>query len=126
MAPLAQRLIPQMVSPGALPEGLRLAEFSRSQVPSANHQRALDALASFGQQRELGQIRVPTLLIGGEFDRVDAPAAMRQMAAATRHARCAEPPGIGHLMNLEALDGFDALLFDFLRELLPNAPAGLH
>jgi pimeloyl-ACP methyl ester carboxylesterase len=86
---IAQRLIPQMVSPGALPEGLRLAEFSRSQVPSANHRRALDALASFGQQRELGQIRVPTLLIGGEFDRVAAPAALRQMAAATRHARCA-------------------------------------
>jgi hypothetical protein len=29
-------------------------------------------------------------------------------------------------MNLEALDGFDALLFDFLRELQPTAPAGLH
>jgi 3-oxoadipate enol-lactonase len=122
MEQLAQRLIPQMVGPGALPEGLRLAEFCLAQVPSATYRRALGALVSFNRQRELGQIGVPTLLIGGEFDRVATPAVMRQMAAAIPLARYAEMRGIGHLMNLEAPDAFDALLLEFLRE----PPGRLH
>jgi 3-oxoadipate enol-lactonase len=79
-------------------------------------------LVSFNRQRELGQIGVPTLLIGGEFDRVATPAVMRQMAAAIPLARYAEMRGIGHLMNLEAPDAFDALLLEFLRE----PPGRLH
>jgi len=123
MEQLAQRLIPQMVGPGALPEGLRLAEFCLAQVPSATYRRALKALVTFDRQRELSQIRVPTLLIGGEFDRVAAPTAMREMAAAIPLARYAEMAGMGHLMNLEAPDEFDALLLGFLRE-PPLAPSG--
>jgi pimeloyl-ACP methyl ester carboxylesterase len=126
MEQLAQRLIPQMVGPGALPEGLRLAEFCLAQVPSATYRRALDALVTFDRQRELAQIGVPTLLIGGEFDRVAAPAVMRQMAAAIPLARYAEMPGIGHLMNLEAPETFDALLLEFLREPRPAARRDLH
>ncbi len=126
MDEFAQRLIPQMVGPGSLPEGVRLAEFCLANVPSATYRRALDALVTFDRQRELAQIRVPTLLIGGEFDRVAAPSVMRQMAAAIPFARYAELPGIGHLMNLEAPDEFDALLLDFLREPLPAPPGDLH
>ena len=59
---------------------------------------------------------MPTLLIGGEFDRVAAPAVMKQMAQAIPDARYAELKGIGHLMNLEAPDDFDALLLDFLAQ----------
>ena len=126
MDELAQRLIPQMIGPGALPEGLRLAEFCLANVPGATYRRALDALVTFDRQRELASIRVPTLLISGEFDRVAAPAVMRQMAAAIPLARYAELPGIGHLMNLEAPDEFDALLLGFLRERRPAPPGGLH
>ena len=59
---------------------------------------------------------MPTLLVGGEFDRVAAPSVMKQMAAAIPRARYAELAGIGHLMNLEAPDEFDRVLLDFLRE----------
>ncbi|MFT7402221.1 MAG: 3-oxoadipate enol-lactonase, partial [Hydrogenophaga sp.] len=45
-----------------------------------------------------------------------------QMAAAIPLARYAEMRGIGHLMNLEAPDAFDALLLEFLRE----PPGSLH
>lgn len=126
MAQLAQHLIPRLTGPGALPEGLRLAEFCLAQVPSATYRRALGALVSFNRQRELGQIGVPTLLIGGEFDRVAAPAVVRQMAAAIPLARYAEMPGTGHLMNLEAPDAFDALLLAFLRESQPKSLGRLH
>jgi pimeloyl-ACP methyl ester carboxylesterase len=116
MAEVAGRLVPQMVGPGSLPEGLRLAEHCMAGVPAATYRRALDCLVTFDRQAALGAIRSPTLLIGGEFDRVAAPAVMKQMAEAIPDARYAELKGIGHLMNLEAPDEFDALVLDFLAQ----------
>lgn len=126
MADMAARLVPQMVGPAALPEGLKLAEHCMASVPAATYRRALECLVTFDRQADLAHIRVPTLLIGGEFDRVAAPAVMRQMAAAIPRARYAELAGIGHLMNLEAPDAFDALLLDFLREPAPKPLPDTH
>ena len=126
MADMAAKLVPQMVGPGSLPEGLKLAEHCMASVPAATYRRALECLVTFDRQADLAQIRVPTLLIGGEFDRVAAPAVMRQMAAAIPRARYAELAGIGHLMNLEAPDAFDALLLDFLREPAPKPLPDTH
>lgn len=126
MADLAARLVPQMVGPGSLPEGLRLAEHCMASVPAATYRRALECLVTFDRQAALAHIRVPTLLVGGEFDRVAAPAVLKQMAAAIPRARYAELAGIGHLMNLEAPDEFDALLIDFLREPTPKPLPDTH
>lgn len=120
MAEVAQMLVPKMVGPGAMPEGARLAEHCMAGVPAATYRRALDALVRFDRQAELAQIRVPTLLIGGEFDRVAAPTVMKQMADSIPRARYAELAGMGHLMNLEAPDEFDALVLNFLREPWPK------
>lgn len=126
MADMAARLVPQMVGPGSLPEGLRLAEHCMAGVPAATYRRALECLVTFDRQAALAHIRVPTLLVGGEFDRVAAPAVLKQMAAAIPRARYAELAGIGHLMNLEAPDEFDALLIDFLREPTPKPLPDTH
>lgn len=126
MAEVAQVLVPQMTGPGALPEGLRLAEHCMGGVPAATYRRALECLVTFDRQQQLADIRVPTLLIGGEFDRVASPAVMKQMADAIPRARYAELQGIGHLMNLEAPDDFDGLLLGFLAEPAPAPHADLH
>ena len=126
MADMAARLVPQMVGPGSLPEGLRLAEHCMAGVPAATYRRALECLVTFDRQAALAHIRVPTLLVGGEFDRVAAPAVLKQMAAAIPRARYAELAGIGHLMNLEAPEEFDALLIDFLREPAPKPLPDTH
>lgn len=126
MEQMAARLVPQMVGPGSLPEGVRLAEFCMSSVPAATYRRALECLVTFDRQAALADIRVPTLLLGGEFDRVAAPSVMRQMAQAIVGSRYVEMAGVGHLMNLEAPDAFDALLLDFLREPMPAPRLDLH
>ena len=123
---MAAKLVPQMIGPGSLPEGIRLAEHCMGSVPAATYRRALDCLVTFDRQAALADIRVPTLLIGGEFDRVAAPAVMKQMAQALPNARYVEMAGIGHLMNLEAPDTFDRILLDFLREPAPRARPDLH
>lgn len=92
----------------------------------ATYRRALDCLVSFDRQAALAEIGVPTLLVGGEHDRVATPAVMQRMAQAIPRARYVELPGVGHLMNLEAPDAFDRVLLDFLRTPRHRADKGLH
>jgi 3-oxoadipate enol-lactonase len=122
MADLAEVLVPQMVGPGSLPEGLRLARHCMSQVPASTYRRALEALVTFDRRADLGRIQVPTLVLAGEHDRNAPPAAMKKMADAIARSTYLEMRGVGHLQNLEAPDDFDALVLNFLA--LP--PALLH
>ncbi|HSI54287.1 MAG: alpha/beta fold hydrolase [Ramlibacter sp.] len=121
MAQLADVLVPQMVGPGSLPEGVRLAQHSMSQVPASTYRRALEALVTFDRRANLANIHVPTLVVAGEHDRNAPPAVMKKMADAIPRATYLEMRGIGHLQNLEAPEEFDGLLLNFLalpRELL--------
>lgn len=114
MAELAEVLVPQMVGPGSLPEGVRLATHCMGMIPASTYRRALEALVTFDRRAELARIHVPTLLVAGEHDRNAPPAAMQKMAKAIARSTYIEMRGIGHLQNLEAPDEFDALVLNFL------------
>ncbi|MBA3773043.1 MAG: alpha/beta fold hydrolase [Ramlibacter sp.] len=122
MAQLAQLLVPRMVGPGSLPEGVRLATHCMSLVPASTYRRALEAMLAFDRRAELPRIRVPTLVVAGEHDRSAPPAVMKKMADLIAHSTYLQMRGIGHLQNLEAPDDFDTLVLNFLA--LP--PALLH
>src|SRR5512133_2811699 len=119
MAQLAETLVPQMVGPGSLPEGVRLATHCMSLVPASTYRRALEALVSFDRRADLPRIQVPTLVVAGEHDRNAPPAVMKKMADAIPNSTYLVMRGVGHLQNLEAPDEFDALLLNFLA--LPGA-----
>ncbi|HSH90107.1 MAG TPA: alpha/beta hydrolase [Ramlibacter sp.] len=119
MAELAEALVPQMVGPGALPEGVHLATHCMSQVPPATYRRALEALVTFDRRANLPFISVPTMVVAGEHDRTAPPAVMKKMAAAIPNSSYLEIRGVGHLQNLEAPDDFDGLVLNFLA--LPGA-----
>jgi 3-oxoadipate enol-lactonase len=119
MSDLAQVLVPQMVGPESLPEGVRLATHCMSQIPGSTYRRALEALVTFDRRANLAQIHVPTLLLAGEHDRNAPSGVMKKMAAAIPGSTFLEMPGVGHLQNLEAPDDFDALVLNFLA--LPRA-----
>jgi 3-oxoadipate enol-lactonase len=114
MAELAETLVPQMVGPGSLPEGLRLATHCMGMVPAATYRRALECIVTFDRRANLPNINVPTLLIAGEHDRNAPPAVMKKMAEAIPRSTFIQMKGIGHLQNLEAPDDFDGLLLNFL------------
>ncbi len=114
MAELAATLVPQMIGPGSLPEGVTLASHCMAQVHPATYRRALQALVTFDRRASLPGIQVPTLLVAGEHDRNAPPAVMQKMAEKIARGRYAEMHGIGHLQNLEAPEEFDALVLDFL------------
>ncbi len=114
MAELAEVLVPQMVGPGALPEGALLAQRCMAEVPPATYRRALQALMGFDRRANLPQIRVPTLLVAGEFDKNAPSSVMRKMAEQIASSHFVELPGVGHLQNLEAPDAFEAAVLAFL------------
>jgi 3-oxoadipate enol-lactonase len=114
MVDLAQLLVPQMVGPGSLPEGVRLATHCMSLVPAATYRRALECIVTFDRRANLPNILVPTLLVAGEHDRNAPPAVMKKMAQGIANSTYIEMKGIGHLQNLEAPDDFDGLLLNFL------------
>jgi pimeloyl-ACP methyl ester carboxylesterase len=114
MAELAETLVPQLVGPGSLPEGVRLATHCMGLVPAATYRRALECIVTFDRRNMLDHIGVPTLLIAGEHDRNAPPAVMRKMAATIPRSTYIEMKGIGHLQNLEAPEDFDNLLLNFL------------
>ncbi|MEO5669406.1 MAG: alpha/beta hydrolase [Ramlibacter sp.] len=119
MADLADVLVPQMVGPGSLPEGVRLATVCMGRVPPSTYRRALEAMVTFDRRADLARIAVPALLVAGEHDRNAPPAMMKKMAGAIANSTYIEMRGIGHLQNLEAPDDFDGLLLNFLA--LPRA-----
>jgi 3-oxoadipate enol-lactonase len=114
MTELAEILVPQMVGPGSLPEGVKLATHCMSLVPAATYRRALEALVTFDRRANLAGIGVPTLLVAGEHDRNAPPSVMKKMAEAIPRSTYIEMKGVGHLQNLEAPDEFDGLLLNFL------------
>lgn len=116
MAQLAEVLVPQMIGPGSLPEGVALATHCMAGVHPATYRKALEAIVTFDRRAALPLIQVPTLLVAGEFDKNAPPVVMRKMAERIAGSRYAELPGIGHLMNLEAPDEFDALVLGFLAD----------
>jgi 3-oxoadipate enol-lactonase len=81
------------------------------------------AVAALGAMRErpdsrplLGDINVPTLVIGGEEDGISSPEVMGAMAKKIPGARHLTIPYTAHLANLEAPEKFNAALSDFLKD----------
>jgi len=114
MADLAEVLVPQMIGPGSLPEGVKLATHCMGLVPAATYRRALEAIVTFDRRANLPNIHVPTLLIAGEHDRNAPPAVMKKMVGTIVGSTYLEMRGIGHLQNLEAPEEFDAAVLNFL------------
>ena len=79
------------------------------------------AVAALGAMRErpdstplLAEIRVPTLVIGGEDDSISSPEVMAAMAEKIPGARHVTLPNAGHLSNLEDQRGFNTALKESL------------
>jgi pimeloyl-ACP methyl ester carboxylesterase len=114
MAEIAQTLVPRMIGPASLPEGVALAVHCMAQIPQSTYRRALQALPTFDREADLSRIHVPTLLVAGEFDKSAPPDEMERMSKAIGGSSFAQMKGIGALQNLEAPDEFDELVLNFL------------
>ena len=117
MPELAAGMIDEIIGPNANPEGKQIAIASMAAAPAATYQACVEAIVTFEERANLGQITVPTMCLVGEFDKNAPPAMMERMAAKIPGAAFVTLPGLGHLPNLENPAAFDAAVLGFLRDL---------
>jgi 3-oxoadipate enol-lactonase len=95
--------------------GLELARDCMAAVPEASYRACMLALLGFDQRSALKNIAVPTLVLSGSRDK-NAPAPMMaKMASYIPSATYVELKGVGHLVNLERPETFNAALDSFLK-----------
>ena len=63
--------------------------------------------------QRLGEIKVPTLVINGEFDQPEVNITCDMVAAGIPGATKVMMPGVAHLPPMEQPAGFNALVLDF-------------
>lgn len=97
---------------------LRLMPSHRFAAGGVSKARMLQVLAQLddaGLAERLDQVSAPTLVLVGEQDRVNQPAA-RQLAEGIPGARLERVARAGYQVNADAPEAFNALLYDFVRE----------
>jgi len=65
----------------------------------------------------LSEINIPTLVIAAGFDHPDNLKVVDRLASDIKKAKKVEIPGVGHMMNLEAPQQFNNIIFEFLANL---------
>lgn len=123
MAALARELVPSLLGEDPDPEAAALAGASLASVPEDAYRAALECLVTFDRREALAQLRVPALLVAGEYDRQAPAAVMERMAARMPDARFACVAGAGHLLPLERPRELAAVVSDFLRRIEPEGEA---
>ncbi len=82
-----------------------------------------EGLGAFDVRKEVGAIRVPTMVLVGELDRVIPPAAGRKTARLIKGARLVEIAGVGHASYVEQPQEFNRAVLGFIDEIETGAPA---
>ncbi len=89
--------------------------FARSGISKDKMRAAMKAAGEYDAGGSLGSVSAPTLVVIGERDRANAPAA-RLLAEGIPQARLVTIAGAGHDVMSAAPGEFNALLWDFLAE----------
>ncbi|MDA2913141.1 alpha/beta hydrolase [Acidobacteriia bacterium AH_259_A11_L15] len=117
---LAERLLPKLLGPSTRqgkPEVVAAVRAMMLSIPPAGMARALRGMAARADSTELlGQVRCPTLVVGGEEDPLSPPAEAEAMAKNIPNAKHVKIPHAGHLSNLEQPAAFNAALEEFLAQ----------
>ena len=115
MRSLAPTLVKDLVGDDPDAGGMEVARDCMATVPEASYRASMLALLGFDQRSALKEIKVPTLVLSGSKDK-NAPAPMMaKMATYIPSATYVELDGVGHLVNLESPEIFNAALDQFLK-----------
>ncbi len=121
LSPLADMLIPRLLGKTTQQEKPEIVQQVREWILANSREGVLFALQGMMERGDssdlLPQIRVPTLVLVGEEDRLTPPAEVEEMAQAIPNARRVSIAKAGHLSNIEAPEVFNWALQEFLRSL---------
>jgi pimeloyl-ACP methyl ester carboxylesterase len=110
----------RLLAPDTLENDGEVVELVRGLILESSPDGVVAALGAMRDRPDstgiLGDIKAPTLLIGGEEDSLSTPEIMAGMAEKIPNSRYVVLSQAGHLSNLESPDKFSAALSGFLDE----------
>jgi 3-oxoadipate enol-lactonase len=110
----------RLLSRATLENKKGVVEFVRDMILDSSPDGVVAALGAMRERPDstdlLGNISVPTLVIGGAEDALSTPEVMGKMAEKIPDARHLTLPGAGHLSNLESPEAFNDALRGFLEK----------
>lgn len=93
-------------------------------IDTCSNASLISGLQAMARRRDyteiLPRLKLPSLVIGGEFDLLCHPGHTHIMAARLRDCRQAENLPAGHLIPMEQTRAFNQRLLDFVQQLLPQ------
>ena len=98
----------------AHPEKIEERKRALLAIDPKGFQAACKILQEADLEWQLRRMRVPTLVVCGEFDQATPPALNKAIADKIEGARYVELPGCGHCPPLEQPDAFLAAIKDFV------------
>ena len=110
----------RLLAPDTLENNKDVVKTVRAMILESSPDGVVAALGAMRERPDstdlLGEINVPTLVMGGAEDALSTPEVMGEMAEKIPNSRHLTLEGAGHLSNLEAPEEFNAALKDFLDE----------
>ena len=117
MGGLVEPTIQRWFTEASISKNIPVLEKVRSMIRSTNivgHTGCCEALKTLSFGSRLGEIRVPTLILGGAEDKGAPPEILAETAVKIRNAEHAVIPYAGHISNLENPVDFNDQLKNFL------------
>jgi len=117
MEGLVEPTIERWFTPASVKANIPVLEKVRGMIRSTDrtgHAGCCEALKTLAFGSRLGEIRVPTLIVGGAEDKGAPPDALAAAAAKIPGAKHVVIPRAGHISNLENPPAFNAALKAFL------------
>jgi pimeloyl-ACP methyl ester carboxylesterase len=118
---LVELQMERLLTPYTLQNDEELVENVRAMIFENSPDGVVAALGAMRERPDsrplLGEIGVPTLVVGGEEDGIATPKVVGAMAAKIPGARHVTIPRTGHLSNLEAPEKFSATLMNFVQSI---------
>lgn len=115
---IAESIARTLVDPEAAPAAYKHMVASIGALRKDSYLKTLETVTRYEGFPPFEGVKVPTLVLTGEGDRIAPPELARLTAAAIPGARLAILPGVGHMSNLEDPDGFNAAVLPFLIEVI--------
>jgi 3-oxoadipate enol-lactonase len=110
----------QALAPGALPALHDWLVGLVAKNDRETYRRVLvEGLAAFDLEAEVGRIRIPTLVLVGELDRIIPADGGRELARRIVGAEIVDIPGVGHIGYAEKPATFNDAVLGFLRKVTP-------
>lgn len=124
-ADFAPAVVDVLAGPDAGPALRERLRASMAAIPAETYRDALTCFTNPPERFDFARLAMPVLMMTGAFDRLASPEEIRSVSRRI-HAQAPDPSvrfevigDAGHVCNIENPAAYDAVLCDFLREVLP-------